>query len=354
MECSGQNQEQITSLAVGELPGLRAWLLRRHFRTCPACRAQWEQTQRTWSGLQAMASEPAPDSLRTRVFARLPLVTPQLRRQASMITIGGITMNRRTFAAMSAILLLVVTGTLAAQLIPRRAGGAFGEPGGRVWEFNTNFRGKMTIFNAQGSLVGQFRSDDGDSNGDVAITVAGLHRDIKGFGRHDVLDVGGTLIGYAVLASLSSQDATELKRQQEDRMPSGFEAAARWERQHLTTSGGASGIDTYPIYMAGFDKAKGVFWMMRGLGTVTVTQPDGGKSVTGQGRTDLFTPEQRKTLPPEFQAGEQDLKTPQFILSVGSRTRHEQGYGTHTIRDAQGRPLLILEATPPPPIASAQ
>lgn len=347
MECSGQNQEQITSLAAGELAAFRAWLLRRHFRACPACRAQWKQTKSLWAGLQAMASEPASTPLRARVFARFPLVTPQVRRQASMITIGGIVMNRRTFAAMSAILLLVVTGALAARLIPHRAGGAFGEPGGRVWEFSTNFRGKMTIFNAQGRLVGQFRSDGGDPNGDVAITVAGLRREVQGLGRHDVLNARGTLIGYAVLDSLSSQDVIGLRKQQEDRMPSGFEAAARWERQHLTASGGASGIDTYPIYVAGFDKARGVFWMMRGLGMVTVTQPDGGKSVTGQARTGLFTPEQRKTLPPEFQASDQDIETPQFILSVGGRTTHEQGYGAHIVRDAHGKPLLILKAEPP-------
>jgi len=346
MKCNRVDQDRLTSLAAGELSWGQSWLLRRHLNNCPDCWAQWEETQRLWADLRALASQPAPETLRARIFAQLRLMTPPARRQPSLITIGGITMNRRTFALTSTALLLIVTGALAARLIGFRPSGGFSDHAGRMWNFSSGFKGVMTVFDAQGAQIGAFRSDAGDpEEGSIDLSVAGRHYDLHGLGQHDIRDAQGNLIGYAVLSPLSAQDVTQMQKEEQDRMPRDFAAAARWERQHLAGSGMSSGMDTFPVCLAGFDGRKKAFWMMRGQGTVQVIQPE-GKSMTGKGSTTKMTPELRASLPPEFQFSDEELKTPQFALMVGDKVAYEQGYGTHLLKDSAGKTLLILKAAP--------
>lgn len=348
MECSRQNRERITSLAAGELSAFQAWLLRRHFRACPECRAQWEEIQRLWVGLASLASETAPDALRNRVFARLPPVAPLPRHQSSTIVIGGITMHKRTPILMSAMLLLVITGALAARLMTFRPSGGFSDRLGHLWIFTGDIKGQAQVFDPQGHPLGTMSDGPGDLQGsNIDLNVAGTHYHFDGPGQQQVRDAEGAVLGTVILRPLREQGY--LRQMGWTRMPRNVTEAFQWtqRKQSQSDATAASGVEATPSGVNGFDRALGLSWKMKGTATVTALLPT-GKQVA-EAHSQPLTPEMRRMLPPAMLPTAQDTQNPQFDLTVNGKLTHERGFGTHVLRDAQGRPLLILKAKPAAP-----
>lgn len=339
MSCSRQNDEPITALAAGELSPLAAWRLRRHLAGCAQCRTRHEQTRQIWTGLRGMASAPVPKSLQGRVRGQWPPLP--LKK-------GMDPMKRRMALLTCALLLVGITAAMAARVLTYHPSGGFGHAG-QMWSYTTNLKGRMTVLDAQGRKIGQFTNDGafmtdaaGPNTAWVKLTAAGQERVLRGPGRHEVKDAKGALLGYVVFSDVS--EAEMYRGMGWPRAPRDFAEAAQWaEAEDPAAGGGASGVTTSVTGVRGFDRALGVSWKMRGYGTVKATRPNG--EPVAEGRTQPVTPEMQALLPPGFVPD--PAGPPQWTLTVQGKTVQETGYGRHVLQGGDGKPLLILEATPP-------
>lgn len=339
MSCSRRNDEQWTALAAGGLSPLASWRLRRHLAGCADCRTRWEQTRQIWTGLRGMAAAPVPDSLQDRVRGRWPTLSSK----------KGMNPMKRRMALLTCTLLLVgITAAMAARVLTYHPSGGFGHAG-RMWNYTTNLKGRMTVLDAQGRKIGQFTNDGafmtdaaGPDTAWVKLDVAGQEHVLRGPGRHEVKDAHGALLGYVVFSDVS--EAETYRGMGWPRAPRDFAEAAQWaEAQDPAAGGGASGVTTSVSGVRGFDRALGVSWKMRGCGTVKATRPNGEPEA--EGRTQPLTPELQALLPPGF--APDPAGPPQWTLTVQGKTVQETGYGRHILKDRGGKALLILEAMPP-------
>ncbi|MDQ2800620.1 MAG: zf-HC2 domain-containing protein [Armatimonadota bacterium] len=339
MNCSRQNEEQIADLAAGGLSGADARRLRRHLAGCAECQARWEQTQQLWTGLRSMASAPVSDSLQSRVRGQWP--RPLSLKKATN------PMKRRMALLTCTLLLVGITAAMAARVITYHPSGGFGAAG-QMWNYTTNLKGRMTVLDLQGRKIGQFTNDGafqvdaaGPKTAWVKLSVEGEHFVVDGPGRHEIKDGPGRLLGYVILSDVS--EAEHLKEMGWTREPRDFAEAMQWaEERDPAANGGTNGVTASVTGVRGFDKTHGVSWKMRGYGTVKATQPNG--DMVAEGSTKPLPPEMAALLPPGF-APDADSQ-PEFTLIVHGKTVRETGYGKHILQDNDGKPLLILDATP--------
>lgn len=71
MTCSKRMEERIVHFAAGELAPVEVWLLRRHLRTCEACRDDWRRMEALRQQLRSRADCPTNPVLDARVFEAL-------------------------------------------------------------------------------------------------------------------------------------------------------------------------------------------------------------------------------------------------------------------------------------------
>lgn len=329
----------MAALAAGELFWLDAWRLRRHLAGCAGCRARWEQTRELWNGLRGIASAPVREILHSRVRGQWPrLLSPKKE---------AYTIKKRMVLLTCTLLLVGIAAAMAACVITYHPSGGFGSAG-QMWKYTTNLKGRMTLLDAQGRKIGTFTNDgafQADTTGPqtawVKLSVAGQSFVVDGPGRHEIKDVRGRLLGYVILSDVS--EAEHLKEMGWTREPRDFAEAKQWaEDRDPASSGGTGGVTTSVTGVRGFDRTQDVSWKMRGYGLVKATRPNG--DIVAEGSTKLLSPQMETLFPPGFLPDA--AAPPEFMLTVQGKTAQETGYGKHILRDSDGKPLLMLEATP--------
>lgn len=258
-------------------------------------------------------------------------------------------MKRRMALLTCTLLLVGITAAMAARVITYHPSGGFGAAG-QMWNYTTNLKGRMTVLDPQGRKIGQFTNDGafqadaaGPQTAWVKLSVEGERFVVDGPGRHEIKDAQGRLLGYVILSDVS--EAEHLKEMGWTREPRDFAEAMQWaEERDSAANGGTNGVTASVTGVRGFDKTLGLSWKMRGYGAVKATQPNGDLVV--EGSTKPLPPEMAALLPPGF-APDADSQ-PEFTLTVQGKTVQETGYGNHVLKDSDGKPLLILDATPLP------
>jgi hypothetical protein len=356
-------RQQIVHLAAGELGPLDAWRLRRRIARDPELAREWGEVKALWKDMKL---------LRTATPHVIRPDRPALLVAAPTLTLGGITMKRRTVIAAFVTVLFAVTGAVAArQWMNFGPSAAIGDRQGRLWHLSGNFRGKVTIYDAAGKMAGRYRNDSGDpETGVLKVDVAGTHAELPGSGKYPILNKDGVLLGTLELSTLSDQDRSEMLAAADD---AERELVARYNAGpgFPLASDGSSGLTSMPGVVIGYDQSRGLSWKMLGYGSVTARYLHPHLSQQA-GQSAPFTPEQLRDMPPQAREYTQRLVSlapptnaePEIYWTRAGKDKRGtypvqngwwkevqstgkiQGYGRHEVKDTSGRTVLVLNVTP--------
>jgi hypothetical protein len=330
----------LAQLVSGELPLWTRVLLRWHGARCASCRSQYRQAQDVLCQLRHLAIEQVSTSLRRRVLDAVPnsLVQPG----GSGIDQTARTRMRRTaLIALGATLVFAVTGALVAKYLSTPSFGC-SDRLGRTWHVAGDFHGQVTLLDARGEPAMTATSGYGEMKEPVEVTTSGETVTVQGVGRHEIRGKDGTLFGFAVLRPLSEQEYLALQGQ--PHLPTSSEALDRqardWADPNWDTHGGASGAESAPWGVRGFNLAARLRWRVLGTGDVQVFAGT-GKRILGSAHTVPSGMALPASLQRYTEAGE-----PELLVTLGGRSWKESGYGTHLLKDDAGRVLLTAEILP--------
>jgi hypothetical protein len=347
-------QVQMDDLATGQLGMFAAWRLRRRIARDPSLTREFAEIQKLRTEMQSLVRRSAP-------YTTSP----------ATLTIGGLTMKRRTvLAATAALTFVTVTGAVAARhyldLTPHSS---FTDNQGHPWDIRTNLPGTIRLFNPEGKLIGQMTTDGGFPRGSdiVLVTYAGQQDStVHGYGKHLLRNTKGTILGSVEIAPFSAQDKASQKTASEQNW-SGLEALYREPNTFATAdSGGREGVLGAIGLTAGYRTDEGLSWKMIGYASVTAEYVMGGKSElqTGKGgplpSLDITPLPMRTLLTRLGTLAPAPGTAPQIYWQrVGKdHTIHRgawcdlqdsgkfTGYGRHEVKDKNGKTILVLTVAP--------
>jgi hypothetical protein len=403
MSCSQRLRAQIPSLVAGELGAARSWLLRRHIDRCPACQAQAESAQRLLSGLKALAVAPVSDALRTRTLEPIGACAGQEFGTAAADTHASLpiapatglapllavwAVSKRSLLTIAVLIAVGAIGVVAADRLdlgrylpihhapvrePLSIETDLRDRSGRVWHIRGNYSGTAMLA-ADGEIFGQWRwYFDPKKVEDVQVKVDGHVYHLQHYGRHNIKDSTGRLLGTVLLLPQNAQqvwrndsplfvvrptleDAKARRRRMASLLPS-HDGVADMSRGELPQAPGnegiygsgtgvSTGVSTSSYEASGFDSKLALTWKLRGSGHVVITTSTDPMPIFNESTTSR-TPRSPASSPSGSQTAKPALADqPLFEISLEGRKRHFTGYGKHIIADDRTGTVLTVEISP--------
>ncbi|BDI28638.1 hypothetical protein CCAX7_006890 [Capsulimonas corticalis] len=336
------DHERLRAFAAKTLPPMGAWPIRRHLRRCAECRNELALLSGLWGALAQTRSERPPETAWTAIAQQIgaaPGGDQRAPKQPSTITIGGYTMSKASavIAAMAAF--TIVTGAVAARLTDGfdfRARMAFSDRGQHLWTLKTSSNVKIELDDPQGKLFATGGNEGAASDTRppaVEVRVAGIDRTLHGFGRHEIRNGKGELLGSILLSGWSDKERTQLDADAARAIPPhDYDAFAAWAIQSEKDSGGIRGTANMGPMAWGNDTESGMFWCARGLGSI---------EIAGIGSSSLLTPMDPRAVAayPALSFTPAELAAPRLTVTVQGKRADYRGYGVFTVPVSGGKTL---------------